>query len=87
MGVTLRGPFEQDGETWLEAVQADPHVLIAPEMLESILGGLHRPGITCYTDSHQDTLIKIRTRNRGLLVYRIGEYVPEKRCWSAHWPD
>lgn len=73
-------------ETWLEADRADPRILISHEVLMAIMHNEFLPSVSLHF-TRDGELVKIRTRNLGLLVYQIGKYLPHMRCWEAHWPD
>jgi hypothetical protein len=73
--------LQTDGDG-IVVVQADPRVLIAGELHDLMREGrgLHR----CVT--LDGDLLRIRAKNRTV-IYRVGEYIPERRAYFAEWPD
>jgi len=62
-------------------VEAAPRTLVSEEMLDQVRSGGGRPEVTLEGD-----MLKVRARNRTL-IYRIGEYLPERHAYVAEWPD
>jgi hypothetical protein len=60
---------------------ADPRIQIAEDFLNEIRGGHHHPGVALDGD-----LLKIRATNRTV-IYRIGIYTPDRKVYTAEWPD
>jgi hypothetical protein len=81
----------QDGENWLEADHADPEVWFTHDAVDAICRREFLPRTRYIPDpdphDYRDAVIKIDTRNRGLLIYRLIRYLPDKGCWLARWPD
>jgi hypothetical protein len=59
---------------------ADPRILITEELLDEIANSDGRLA------SLKDDVLTIKGSNRRV-IYRIGEYVPDRRAYVAEWPD
>jgi hypothetical protein len=79
---------------------ADPHILISDEILNEIrdngCDGRVRLDLPQRID-HQcpntqpgwcfkDCIVHFNAANRTV-IYRIGDYIPERNTWEASWPD
>lgn len=65
----------------LRVLQADPQVLVAPEVLDEVAA--NPPGFPATFDGE---FLRIQGTNRKV-IYRIGEYLPDRRAYVAEWPD
>lgn len=69
----------------LRILRADPRVLVDAAVLGQILN--NHPDHPVQAIPQQDAVyLRIRGVNRTV-VYRIGEYLPERRAYVAQWPD
>ena len=79
-------------DPWFEITHADPHVLIADELLRaateypSSLFELDNISGTQQQPSYCGARLRITARNRTL-IYLIGNYNHEYNAWEASWPD
>jgi hypothetical protein len=75
--------------------RADRRVLITPELLDAVADGQHeqislRPpepipaGYARFR--YHGAVLRIEADGRTV-VYRVGEYLPDRRCYVAEWPD
>jgi hypothetical protein len=65
----------------LRVLRADPRITIAREILDEVRGNpLDAPG------SFDGEYFRIRAVNRTV-VYRVGEYLPDRQAYAAEWPD
>jgi hypothetical protein len=70
-----------DFKLWhIKVNRADPRILISGPMMDLIRGG---GGIGWEIDGD---LLRFTAVN-GTWVYRIGEYLEDRRAWVAEWPD
>lgn len=65
--------------SYLRIIHADPRILIFRDVLES--EPLWADGV-----SLTDGILRIEARNR-MVVYRIGQYLPDLDAYEAEWPD
>jgi hypothetical protein len=73
-------PGQHDGPWLLRVKRADPRILISGLMMDMI-----RDGHGCGWKIDGD-LLRFKAVN-GTWVYRVGEYLEERRAWVAEWPD
>ncbi len=67
------------GDT-LEVTRADPRILITQQALDEVRNG-DRRYVTLIGD-----ILTINASNRRV-IYRIGEYLPNRQAYVAEWPD
>lgn len=70
-----------DHTSHLYIVQADPRIKITGYVVDLLRQGDIRPEATLVDD-----VLTIRGTNRTV-IYRLGEYDPLTRTYSAEWPD
>lgn len=65
----------------LRITEADPHILIAAEVLDQIRAGHCHPCATL-----TDDILRIEASNQTV-IYRIGERELGRDVYHAEWPD
>lgn len=65
----------------LTVIRADPRILVDAGLLEEIRNGNNYPDVSLVGD-----VLTIDAVNQRV-IYRIGEYLPDKRAHVAEWPD
>ncbi len=73
----------RNGLAELTVDQADPRVLWTRELLEAVADGsaLGSPEVSLRGD-----VLTINAANQRV-IYRIGEYLPDRQAYVAEWPD
>ena len=91
------------GECWLSRMwtlaevrceRADPRMLITADLLDQIAStGYDHPAVTLTRpfpyrkqSRHSGAVLRIEAVNQTV-VYRVGEYLPDRFCYVAEWPD
>jgi len=68
------------GLTLIRVKHADPRILISGPLMDMIRSG-HGAGWKIDGDLLRFTAVN------GTWVYRLGEYLEDRRAWVAEWPD
>lgn len=79
LGADYGDPDDLHGR--LRVDRADPIIWVSAEIVERVRVNDHHPDVTVDGD-----LLTIRASNRTV-IYRIGEYYPQRHCYLLTWPD
>lgn len=93
--------YPHGGPSFYTIDRADPHILISDEILNEIRDRVP-DGVSLdiplrSNSNHQcpdsqpgfcfkDCLVAFTAANRTV-IYRVGDYLPERNAWEASWPD